>query len=151
MLATGALDRHKVLVILHGDVMETSDARRIAEWVKKGGRLIVMGVPKLESVEATSDPEKLLFADTPTGRTLGKGSVSRVSDWPALASALRSTLTGLSLPVYDLKKDGVFATQIARDRFLFLNTGDEAKVEVEVKGKRTEASAAGRTITEVGL
>ena len=151
MLATGALKRHRVLLVIHGDLMETADARKIADWVKGGGRLIVMGVPVFESVEGTGEPEKLLFGDNPKGRTLGKGSVSRVSDWPSLASALRSTLTDLSLPVCDLKKDGVFATQIGPDRFLFLNTGEEAKVEIEVKGKRTTSTAAGKTITEVGL
>jgi len=151
MLATGALKRHRVLLVIHGDVMETADARKIADWVKGGGRLIVMGVPALASVEGTDEPEKLLFDDTPTGRTLGKGSVARVSDWPSLASTLRLTLTELGLPVCDLKKDGLFASQIGLGRFLVLNTGEEAKVEIEVKGGKRSATAAGRTITEVKL
>ena len=116
MLATDALKRYKVLVIVHGDVMETSDARKIADWVKKGGRVVVMGVPKLESVEGTDDPEKLLF-----GKPLGKGSVTRVDGWDALASVLKLAFTELSLPIYDLKEDGIYGTQIGPDRFLFLD------------------------------
>ncbi len=61
MLGTGALDQHKILVIIQGDVMETTDATRIADWVKKGGHVIVMDVPRFESVEATPEPEKILF------------------------------------------------------------------------------------------
>jgi hypothetical protein len=116
MLATGALKHYKVLVILHGDVMETSDARKIADWAKNGGRVIVMGVPEFESVEGTDEPESVLF-----GKPLGNGSAARVNDWDALASALESAFTELGLPIYDLKKDGIYGTQIGPDRFLFLD------------------------------
>jgi hypothetical protein len=139
MLRTGALDDYKVLVIIAGPIMETSDARLIAKWIQKGGRLIVMDVPKFESVEGTSEPEKLLSA-----------GMIRVSGREELASALGDALRQLNLPVYDLKADGIFGTQIGPERFFFLNTTDkEAVVGIEIKGKTTNAKVAAGTITEV--
>ena len=141
MLRTGALDDYKVLVIIAGPIMETEDARLIAKWIKKGGRLIVMDVPKFESVEGTDEPEKLLSA-----------GMIRVSGREELASALGDALRQLNLPVYDLKADGIFGTQIAPERFLFLNTTDQdATIPIEIKGKTTKAKVAAGTITEVKL
>jgi len=61
LLAAGALQRYKILLILHGNVIETDDARRIAEWMENGGHIIVMDVPRFESVEGTDAPEQVLF------------------------------------------------------------------------------------------
>lgn len=146
MLRSGALSRNKVLVVVHGSVMETADARRIAEWVKNGGRVIVMDVPKFESVEATSEPEDILFgAGT-------KGRVQRVEGWDALASALGQTLEDLGVPFCDVKEDGVYATQIGSDRWLFLNVGQsEATVNINRGSERKPVSAAAGTITDVKL
>ena len=152
MLRTEALDRYKVLLIIHGEVMETADARLIADWVKKGGRVGVMDVPKFESVEGTDEPERILFGGSPECRTLGKGGIARVEGWDALASRLKKVMGDLRLPIYDLAKDGIFGTQIADDRFLFLNTTDaESKVKIRYKGKTTDAAIAAGTITEVGF
>ncbi|MCE5200526.1 MAG: family 14 glycosylhydrolase [Armatimonadota bacterium] len=132
MLRTAALDHSKILVMLHGDIIETADAARIAEWVKNGGRLIVMDLPVFQSVEATSDPEKILFGDTPNGRNLGNGKILRVTGWDELAAELKQCMIDLDLPIYDLKKDDVYGTQIGENRFLFLNTGS-ADAQVEIK------------------
>ena len=43
-----------------------------------------------------------------------------------VATRLRVALKELGLAVYDLKKDGVYGTQIASNSFLFLNPGKEA-------------------------
>ncbi len=152
MLRSGALSHYKVLVVIHGNVMESRDASRIAEWIKKGGRVVVMDVPAFESVEATSEPESILFGGESQGRPLGKGRLWRVSGWDELASQLKSTLSDLGLPVLDLAADGVYATQIAPDRFLFLNTGaSEAKVEIDIKGNKTNAAIGPGTIADVKL
>lgn len=152
MLRSGALASHRVLVIAHGEVMETADARRIIDWVKQGGRVVVMGVPAFESVERTSDPEKTLFGSSPQGRAFGKGVITRVADWEELAERLRLDMTELGLTVYDLRPDGIFCTQIGADRFLLLNTGEaDAQVEINHKGQRTDATAAAATITDINL
>lgn len=152
MLRTDALKRYKVLVIVRGGVMETSDARKIAEWVKGGGRLIVMDVPKLESVEATPEPETAIFGDHPDGRALGRGRVKRVQGWDALAAELRMTLVELGYPVCDMKRDGVYMTQIGPDRLFFLNVNpSDAQIEIERKGARSTHTIAGGTITDVKL
>jgi hypothetical protein len=150
MLRTGALAHNKVLVIVHGAVMERGDASLIAEWIKNGGRAIVMGVDKFESVEGTSEPESLMFGDTPSGRSLGKGEIARVKNEDELASQLGKDLRELGLPVYDLQKNGIYGTQIGEGKFLFLNTGPgSAKIKVECAGKTMEPKIEGGTITEV--
>lgn len=152
MLRTGALEANRILVILHGSVMEKDDAKRLTEWIDKGGRVIVMGVDKFESVEGTSDPETMLFGDSPAGRSLGKGKIERVKNEDELATRLGSNLRDLSLPVYDLKKNGIFGTQIEEGKFLFLNTGSgSSKIRLECGGKTIEPSIAAGTITEVDV
>jgi hypothetical protein len=152
MLRTGALKNYKVLVIAHGNVMETADARKIAEWVKAGGVLVVMDVPRFESVEATSDPEVILFGDHPEGRTLGKGRVKRVKGWDALASELESVLGRLGYAICDMRKDGVFATQIEPDRFLFFNlNSSESTAEIRFAGSVKKFNLPAATIVDVKL
>lgn len=152
MLRTGALSRYRVMVIIHGDVMETSDARLVADWVAKGGRLVVMDVSEFESVEGTRDPEKLLFGDNALGRIMGKGSVVRVAGWDALAQRLGETLVELGLPLYDLKMDGVYGTQIAADRFLYLSAASsDSEVEISYKGRKVRKPVTAGTITEIRL
>jgi len=152
MLHTNALADHKILVIVHGNVMETADAAKIAEWIKDGGRAIVMDVPKFESVEGTGEPEQTLFGDTPQGRTLGKGEITRVKDWDALVVQLKNDLTDLNLPVYDLVRDGIYGAQIGEKRFLFLNTGSGAtNIDLECSGKTTHPQIEAGTITEVNV
>ena len=154
MLHTGALDKHKILVIIHGDIMEPPDALRIADWIKNGGRAIVMDVPKFESVESTAEPENILFGDIGSvERILGKGSIMRVSGWDALSGALRTAMTKLKLPVCDLMRDSIFVTQIGKDQWFFLNTSVKSpKIGVMLPGRKRDATIIKPgTITEVDL
>lgn len=151
MLRTGALDHNKILVILHGEVMEPADASRISRWIRDGGRAIVMGVPRFESVEGTDAPEKSLFGNTPEGRTIGKGKIIRVSGWEGLASELGKAMTDLNLPVYDLKEDGIYGTQLDEKTFMFLNTGKDANLTIKQSEKSVTADIPGGTITKVSL
>ncbi len=150
MLRNGALATHKVLVILHGAVMEKGDAEMIAKWIADGGRAIVMGVDRFESVEGTSEPETLLFGDTPAGRSLGKGRIARVKTEDDLAARLTADLRELGLSVCEVRKDGIYSTEIEPGRFLFLNVGPgSAKVRIECGGKTIEPRIEGGTISEV--
>jgi hypothetical protein len=153
MLRSKALARYKVLLIIHGEVMEPSDARLIAKWIQKGGRVIVMDVPKFESVEGTSEPDDILSCWRPDVLSVvGGGVMHRVEGWNALSAQLAEDLRHFGLPVYDLKKDGIYGTQIGANRFLFLNTTDrESKVEIEHGGRKTEAVLRAGTIIEVGI
>jgi hypothetical protein len=153
MLGTGALDRHKILVIIQGEIMETSDAIRIADWIKKGGQAIVMDVPKFESVEATPEPEHILFGNKESNDWMnGKGRIRRVSDWEGLADMLNKTISDLGLPVCDLKNDSIFTTQIEKDRWYFLNTSNNSSVITILNQDSTyNASINPNTITEVDL
>ena len=153
MLRTGALNRHKILVIIHGPMMETSDARLIAKWLQKGGRMIVMDVPKFESVEGTSEPDDILNCwRAESLAVVGGGVMKRVQDWDGLAGQLEKDLQHFGLPAYDLRKDGIYGTQIAKDKFLFLNTTDKgSRIKIEYKGRTTEAVLKAETITGVNI
>ncbi|HZK69099.1 MAG TPA: hypothetical protein VFC36_05840 [Paludibacter sp.] len=129
ILRTGALSHYKVLVIIKGEVMEPSDAKRIFDWSKKGGRVIVMDVPKFESVEGTRETEDILFGNKGSNdRILGRGRIVRVNDLDGPSAAFKNTMLELKLPTCDLIKDNVFATQIGKDSWLFLNTNDKESI-----------------------
>ncbi len=153
MLRTGALDQHKILVIIQGEIMEPSDANRIADWIKNGGRVIVMDVPKFESIEATPEPEHILFGDNGSNdRINGKGRIIRVNGWDGLSGALRTTMSELRLPVCDLMRDSIFATQIGKNQWLFLNTtGKPSIIRIMLPGRKRDATIKPGTITEVDL
>lgn len=127
MLRRHSLRRYEILIIVHGSVMEAKDAKRIADWVRHGGHLLVMDVPAFQSVEATNAPEQYLFGASPQGRSLGRGDVLRVSGWDALAAALDKVLCAEKLYGGDLQQNGLYCTQIGKGRFLVLNVGQEPK------------------------
>lgn len=148
MLRTGALDKYKVLVIIAGPIMETPDAQLIADWVRKGGRVIIKDVDHFESVEGGPEPDRLIFGCG--GEAKCKGLVTPVQGWDGVAGQLRKDLSELGLPVYDLAADGIYGTQIGRDRFLFLNTTDkDADYTIEWGGKTHKAAIKAGTITDV--
>ncbi len=148
MLRTGALDRYKVLVIIDGPIMETSDSELIAAWTRKGGRVIVMDVDHFESVEGTPEPDKLIFGWCDGGKC--KGAVTPVKGWGGMVAQLRKDLSELGLPVYDLAQDGIYGTQIGRDRFLFLNTtAKDADYTIHWGGKTHKVLVKAGTITDV--
>ena len=151
MLRTGALDRYKILVIIAGPIMETSDAKLIAKWIQKGGRVIVMDIPKFESVENTSEPDDILNCWRPDALSVvGGGILNRVTGWDGMAAQLRKDLSALGLPVYDLAKDGIHGTQIGPKRFLFLNTTDkDTAYTIEWGDRKHEALIKAGTITDV--
>jgi hypothetical protein len=152
MLDTGALDHYKVLLILHGAVLETSDAQRIAEWVKNGGRLLVNDVPSFEAVDHSNGPEESLFGVSPLGRGLGTGRVSRTADWDSLASALKEMLTETGQVACDLKPDQVYCTQLAPDRFLILNTtSQQCGVQFTTGADTKEYKAEPGTISDATI
>lgn len=153
MLHTGALDKHKILVIIQGEVIESADANRIADWIKNGGRVIVMDVPKFQSVEDTPEPEKILFGDNGADiRMNGKGRIMRVNGWDGLSGALRTTMSELKLPFCDLMRDSIFTTQIGNDQWYFLNTTDRSSiVKFTLPGSKRSAAINPGTITEVDL
>ena len=153
MLRTGALDKYKVLVVIAGPIMETSDARLIAKWLQKGGRMIVMDVPKFESVEGTSEPDDILNCWRPDVLSVvGGGLMHRVQGWDGVAAQLGEDLRHFGLPVYDLAKDGIFGTQIGPKRFLFLNTTDaEVTLPIRIGDETHQAVVKPGTITDVRI
>jgi len=142
-----------VLVVIAGPIMETSDARLIAKWLQKGGRMIVMDVPKFESVEGTSEPDDILNCWRPDVLSVvGGGLMHRVQGWDGVAAQLGEDLRHFGLPVYDLAKDGIFGTQIGPKRFLFLNTTDaEVTLPIRIGDETHQAVVKPGTITDVRI
>ncbi|MBI2844112.1 MAG: hypothetical protein HYX78_11990 [Armatimonadetes bacterium] len=152
MLATGALDRYRLLVIAHGSVMETEDARRIAEWTRKGGNVLVLGIRRFESVEGDRGPEDMLFGPSPWGRKIDKGEVLRVRNWKKLSKKIEKYLTNMEYPIYDLKPDKVFGADLGDGRFLFLNAGENAAfTEVKINDRSATGTVPARSIAEIKL
>ena len=152
MARRGALSRNKILVIAHGYIMETDVAKKLAEWAKQGGRIIVVDVDRFESLEGTDAPEKLLFPNGKAGGRYGKGYIYRVADYGELAKKVTDVLWKLGYPVYEIAENGLYATQIKKDRLLVYSKNEEDKdLIVNYKGKRTVVSCEGKGITDIKL
>lgn len=139
MLRSGALQNYKALVIIFGSVMETGDAKIMAEWIKNGGNVIVLNVDKFDSVEVDAEPERILFGNSSNYRIIGKGAIERVANLQALCTKVSKVLSDLDLPVYDMKQDGVYTTDLGNGRFMLLNTTDRYAV-VDIKTDRKTIS-----------
>ncbi|MBQ9359054.1 MAG: hypothetical protein IJT95_05880, partial [Abditibacteriota bacterium] len=152
MILRGALARNKILVVTYGYVMETAVAKKLAEWAKQGGRIIVVDVDRFQSVEGTGAPEDLLFPDGRPGGSFGKGYVYSVADREELAVKLTEILWKLGYPVYEIAENGLYVTQIEKDRLLVYSRNEEDKdLTVNYKGKKTVVSCAGKSITDIKL
>lgn len=128
MLRSGALDRHRFLVILHGETIEPNDAEAIAQWIAEGGQAFVAGVERFDSVSRSGEPEEVLFGRTPRERKFGKGTITRFDSTDALTAALAAAMDCAKLPRLEVKKDGIFWSQIAKDHFLILDTSDQGTI-----------------------
>lgn len=122
MLHTNALESYKILVILQGDIMEKDDANIIDEWVSHGGRVIVMNVTHIRSIEGSNKPEELLFGYEGNG----KDNVFRVEDWNSLNKRINKIRKDLKLPFITNKRDKVFCTHVSENEWLVLNMGDKS-------------------------
>ncbi len=152
MILRGALARNKILVVTYGYIMETAVAEKLAEWAKQGGRIIVLDVDRFQSVEGTGAPEDLLFPDGRPGGSFGKGYVYSVADREELAVKLTEILWKLGYPVYEIAENGLYVTQIEKDRLLVYSRNEEDKdLTVNYKGKKTVVSCAGKSITDIKL
>ncbi len=149
MLRSGALQKYKALVIAFGSVMETDDAKRIADWTKNGGYVVVLNVTKFDSVEADSETEKILLGSS-NCRTIGNGAIERVTNMQALCTKLSKHLSDLRLPVYDMKQDGVYTTDLGTGRFMLLNTAKkDAIAEIKKNGKTISVTVPAESIADV--
>ena len=147
-----ALDDYKVLIITHCTVLETEHAKKIAEFAKKGGRVVVVDVEKLTSVEGTDEPEKILFPKAHAGGAFGKGFIYRLPDYEALGANMHTALGKLGYPAYTMNADMVYVTMLKGGRFFIYNREKEAKtVKVEYKGRVTRIDCAPETITDYTL
>lgn len=125
MIAAGALDRYRALVIGPGDLWDRDTLDRITVWARAGGLLIVP-----ERID-----QGLLYPNLVRGgaRALGSGRVAVARDDGAYAAFARATLlaqptlsdlTRVALAAGDPDL-GLFATALPPGGLLLLNTADE--------------------------
>ena len=152
LLRAGALDRYAALVILYGNVMERTDALRIARWVERGGVLIVALQDGLVDVSRDNAPEGLLFGDAPEGRPLGQGRVLRVPSLDLAAETLNGVFEARGLPVVRPESGHAFAAQVDEGRWLLLNMeGEPATVSISVAGASGACVVPPRAIRKFAL
>lgn len=138
MLRNGALKKYRILVILSGSVMETRDAELIADWINHGGTLIVQADLPIRSVEGTADPENLILGVTLDGRRSNE-RVIRAKDWSEISNALTDAMKRYHYPVFDMKEDYLFTSQISKTELLYLNISPSSvKTNVTANGKTGE-------------
>ena len=120
MLRDGALKNTRFM-IMPSTIIEPKDARQIADWVSKGGTLIVMGDAPLQTVERTDKSEKILFPKSSVDSKMGKGIIYRQSDFQRIRQIINNFLDENNYPIYG--GDGsVFGAQVDKNKLLFLNT-----------------------------
>lgn len=158
LVDTKALERNKILVISYGQIMETSTAKKIADWAKDGGIVYVVNVDKFESVEGTDAPEKALFPNGKKGGKIGKGSITRVPNLEYLigtehsAGKLERDLENMGYPVYRMTENGIYFTQIDAERFLIYSKNDtDMDVSITFGGKNYKTAAKAKSITDFVL
>ncbi len=149
MLRTGALDRHQVCVILHGDVMEQQDAQRIADWVRSGGTLILVNMTRIETVEGENALDTLVRA----GTAGSKGRVVRVQDMSAAARETNAVLRSAGHWTVNDGEDRVYFTFLTPNRLFILNANEDEKqfTAYHVSEGEVDIIAKPKTITDVIL
>ncbi|MBR4749288.1 MAG: family 14 glycosylhydrolase [Abditibacteriota bacterium] len=144
-----ALDCYKVLIITGCSVMETEHAEKIADFARRGGKVLVVNVPGLTSVEGGDELERLLFPESPKGGAFGKGYIYRTDDYASMAGRVHTALVNMGCPAYDMTDDQVYVTMLEGNRFFIYNKEKEQKtVKVEYKGRIHRIDCAPETITD---
>ena len=152
LLSDGALNKNKIMVIPYGNIMETESAKKIANWISKGGILYVTGVEKFKSVEGTDAPEKILFPDNSNKNIIGKGYSMRVKDYSELSENITNDLIKMNYPVFEIKSDKVYAVQISDKKILIYSKNyTDTNVEIKYQGKSYTVQAKAKSISEFSL
>lgn len=120
MLRDGALKKFGLLLI-SPTLIETGDAKKIADWIKSGGHVIVIGNELFTNVEGTNASEKILFPNNSLGGQLGKGDIKRIADFKDIRIAVNNYLKANDYPIYDSGDDNVFGSQVSENTILFHN------------------------------
>ena len=140
MIADGALDKYKTLVVVEGNVTEDATAGKIAKWLRRGGTLIALDGPEFINPEYGNTPETKIFA---TGNAL------RVKDYDHAAAEIGKVLTANNMTAADLKADKVYVTEADPGRFLILSrSGEDKEVTVTYNGETRTIKAPAMEITE---
>jgi len=129
LLRDDALARYRVLLMMHGRVMEKTDLEALYAWVKEGGIILAMGTDSIETVEGDKGPFKTLFQAGGGKKTLGSGYTLLVPvGWekrPVFFEKLVSVLKEEEIPLPGWEQDGVYGTCLEEGKLFFLNTQDQ--------------------------
>ena len=149
MIADGALDKYKMLVIVEGNIMEDATCDRIVKWMSRGGTLISYDGGDLVNTEYKNTPEMKIFGSWRQSNTVGKGKAVRVAGYGKMAAEIAKVLTANNMTVIDLKPDDVYTTEVEPGRFLILSRSEfDEDVIVTCNGETRNIHAPAMEITE---
>jgi hypothetical protein len=130
MIAAGALDRFRVLVIACAPVAEQATLDRVDAWHAAGGILVILGHGAIESVDGQP-----WTPDETTGRVVRTDAFGSDPDTDvATAAHIVDALAGLGSPLIDGRLDNVYVAQV-ENRVLVLNHGaDNVRRDLTLPG-----------------
>jgi len=142
LLRDGALQRYRILLILHGHVMEKKDLKTISSWIKQGGLLISLHSVEMETVEGDKKPFQRFFGKVGEKKKLGSGDTlllpGELKEGSPFFDELVEALRTEEIPLPGFRRDGVFGTCLEDGRLFFLNTNDlPSEQEVYLPGRET--------------
>ncbi len=160
MLARGAADQYRVLIIASATVFENSTFQQLMDYAERGGIVVAMDDGELRTPQG-GDPQVLpaLFSASENGnagcKIIGKGGTIRLAESYDVEDAARreSVLDALCSVVFkpghklpnapagpcvDGQSDGIYIT-LTQDALLLLNTTDE-KVTIQPSWTADEVS-----------
>lgn len=156
MLADGALDKYRVLIMIGGKhyLKETLDGVR--SWVEAGGLLIGFGSNGICTLDGEEYTDWLFHVrDTDTtigaGKTLWINGVVRSADIPRVAAAPVTEWLAANGIFINGGEDGRVFTSRLKDRFVLLHRGDDT-IDQEIvlpDGTRRTVSLPPNSIVEI--
>jgi len=157
MLRDGALNKYKILVMVHGNIIEESDIKLIRDWVRQGGTLVALDSGELETVEGNKKYHRRMFKLSGGTKAIGRGRTVFVPvKWDnreKFIKKLNRTILKSGIIIPDGVADGVYATVLDSGKVLYLNTTEEffKKKIILPSGKKIKTKIAPNTITEVQI
>lgn len=147
LVLDGALgSRYRTLMLFEPEFIEQSVLEKIDNWVRSGGRLVVIGKKSIQNVEG----DAWAVTEGDYSKRLGKGLVLRVDSFPKDNGALGSLRSALpDIITADSKFDGVWVTRRGKEAFALNKTDAPVTRKITVGGKTQDVTIQPWTIAEV--
>jgi sulfatase modifying factor 1 len=136
MIARGALDRYRILIVLAGAHFPNATLDAVRQWVEAGGLLVAVGMDRLATVD-DEDLTDQFFASPGREKQLGRGKTLWLAEKApdgnpieTIATRMREWLAANGEPLIDGVSDRVYVARL-KDRLVLLHHGGE-RIEKEL-------------------